>query len=173
MAFDPISSDSIEVGDAIKKELLDKIKGNLDDHEDRINSIEEGARRVQVFKHIVLNAASSNTFTGLNYFIAEEDFTLTSAVITIFEKGSLTGALEVDIKKSTTDLDSPSFSSVFTTKPKITLATASNYSSSTNQVFDNNKTSINSGDKLRLDITEMPSSGVLGKFILSVYGEKS
>jgi hypothetical protein len=171
MAFTEILASEIEVGDALKKELFDKVKSNFDDHEARINDIEQAAKKITVFKFPVLNAASANTFTGLTYYVADEDFTLTHATITIFEKGSLAGAIEIDVKKSTTDLNSTSFTSVFTTKPKITLASASNYDTSSNQVFDNNQIAVSVGDILRFDVTEMPSSGVMGKFIVNVYGE--
>jgi hypothetical protein len=173
MARSEILAEEIEVGDALKKELFDKIKNNDDDHETRLAQLETVAKKVEVFKQLVLNAASANTMTGLAYYKADEAFTLTSATITIFEKGSLTGALEIDIKKSTTNLDSASFTSVFTTKPKITWASASDYAESSNQVFDNNKIDIEVGDYLRFDVTEMPASGILGKFILNVYGEIS
>lgn len=172
MAFTPIDSTEIEVGDPLKKELFDKIKASLDDHETRIADTETSAKKITVFKSLVLNATSSNSMTGLNYYRSDESFNLISCTITIFEKGSLTGALEIDIKKSTTDLNSTSFSTVFTTKPKIDFSTAADYSSSTNQVFDNNQVSIVTGNYLRFDVTELPVSGVLGKFLITLYGEK-
>lgn len=173
MPFTSISSGEIEVGDALKKELFDKIKSNEDDLDSRVSDIEDGARKVEVFKTLVLNAASANSVTGLMYYTADDDFTLTSASIRIFEKGTLTGSLEIDVKKSSSGLANSSFASVFTTKPKLTLAGVSNYATSVNQVFNNGMTSIVAGDTLRFDITELPSGGVLGKFILNVYGEKS
>lgn len=173
MAYNPILDAELDVGDALKKELFDKIKGNINDHEDRLADIETGARKVEVFKSLVLNASSASTLTGLMYYVADDDFTLTSATVTIFEKGSLTGALEIDLKKSVTDLDGTSFTTVFTTKPKITLASVANYATSNNQVFDNGQVSIQAGDFIRFDVTQMPASGVLGKFLLNVYGEKS
>lgn len=172
MAFQVINSNEIDVGDPIRKELWDKVKNSLDDLDERTNELESGASKISVFKFPVLNAASANTFTGLAYYIADENFTLTSASITIFEKGSLTGALEIDVEISTTNLAAASFSSVFTTRPKITWSTATDYATSTNQVFDNTKIAVSVGDILRFDITEMPSSGVLGKFIVNVFGEK-
>ncbi len=172
MAFQVIDPNEIDVGDPIKKELFDKIKNSLDDHEERIDELEVGARKVDVFKFPVLNASAANSYTGITYYIADENFTLTSATITIFEKGVLTGAVEIDIRKSTTNLDSTSFTTVFTTKPKITMASASDYETSSNQVFDVTQIEINEGDFLRLDVTELPTNGVLGKFMINVYGEK-
>lgn len=173
MAYAAINDNEIEVGDPLKKEIMDKIQDNFADHETRISSVESGAQKVVVFKTLVMNASSANTLTGLLYYIADDAFTLTSATIQIFEKGSLGGALEINLKKSTTDLDNPSFATVFVTAPRITMGAAANYDISSNQVFDNNQVSIAAGDIIRFDVTEMPTSGVLGKFLLNVYGEKS
>lgn len=172
MAFEVINTSEIDVGDALKKELFDKVKNSLDNLDERTTAVEEGAAKVDIFRYMVLNATSANSMTGMDYYVATQSFTITNATIQIFEKGSLTGALEIDIKKSTTDLDSPSFSTVFTTKPKITYAGAANYDISSNQIFNSGSVAVVSGDILRFDITELPSSGVLGKFILNVYGEK-
>jgi hypothetical protein len=171
MAFSTILSSTIQVGKALKKELFDLIKSNFDDLDSRVNNLEAGAAQVVVFDFDFRNAGSFNSNTGIFYYEATRDFTLTDSFIRIYEKGSLTGALEIDILKSVTDLDGPSFSSVFTTKPKITWASASDYDASTNQVFNPSQITINKGDFLRLDITEMPSGGILSKFILITYGE--
>lgn len=171
MSYTSISSSSIEVGDALKKELFDLIKGDLDDHETRLNSVEATVKKIDVFKFLLLNGSSFSTATGLAYYRAEDDFTLTKGAIQIFEKGSLAGFLEIDIKKSTTDLDGASFSSVYTTKPKITYSTASNYDESTNQVFDVSAIDIQAGDYLRLDITIAPTGGVIPKIFITSYGE--
>lgn len=172
MAFQVIDQNEIDVGDPLKKELFDKIKNSFDDHEDRIDELETGAKKIPVFKFPILNAASANSFTGVTYYVADENFTLTSGSVTIFEKGSLTGSLEIDVRISTTDLANASFSSVFTTKPKIVLASASDYETSSNQVFDNSKILVETGDILRLDITELPVNGIIGKFLVNLYGEK-
>lgn len=171
MAFELINSTEIAVGAALKKELLDKVKNSLDDHESRLNSAEAGAARVSIFDLTVMNAASSSTFTGLAYSEALFPYTITGCEIRIFEKGSLTGALEIDIKKSVTDLNGTSFTSIFTTKPKITYATAVDYERSTNQAFNSSQVSVSEGNTLRLDVTQMPSGGTLGKFRIILYGE--
>jgi hypothetical protein len=171
MPFTTIDTNSIDVGDPLKKELFDRIKDNFDDHESRISGIENQNAKVIVWDIDVLNSSSAATFTGLAYSEAIFDFNLIGCEIRIFEKGSLTGALEIDVKKSITGLDSTDFATIFTTKPKITLASASDYGRSTNQVFDNNQISISQGDTLRLDVTELPGSGIIGKFRVLLYGE--
>lgn len=161
-----------DVGDATKKEIYDNYDANFIDHESRINSLESSTSKINIFKFPLLNGSSFSTATGLAYYRAEDTFTITKAAIQIFEKGSLTGAVEIDIKKSTTDMDNASFASIFTTKPKITYASAADYDESTNQVFNGSMINILPGDYLRLDITITPTNtGVIPKLLITSYGE--
>lgn len=171
MAYTTIDPNSIEVGDALRKELFDLIKSNEDDLDARVTALSVGAKKVEVFKYLLLNGSSFSTATGLDYYQAIEAFTITNAEIRIFEKGSLTGSIEIDVKKSTTDMDTASFTTIFTTKPKIVLASASDYDTSTNQVFNSGQISMSAGDILRLDITIAPTNGPLPKLQIIVYGE--
>jgi hypothetical protein len=171
MAFVTINPLSIEVGDPIKAELFDLIKSNSDDHESRINSLETTAKRIELIEFQVSNASSASSFTGMYYLPINDTLTITNAFVTIFEKGSLTGNLEIDIKRSTTNLDDTSFTSIFTTKPKIVFSTASDYEISSNQVFSPSIINLSPGDYLRLDVTELPTNGVIGKFLVTCYGE--
>lgn len=168
MAFIAIDTSELDVGDALKKELFDKIKGNLDDHEDRLTAFESLASKIPVFKFLVKNNSLSPTSTGLAYFTASENFTITSAFIQIFTKGSLTGTLEIDIQKSATL--GGTFSSIFTTKPSLVYASISNYDKSSNQALGSGAL-ITAGEILRLDLTAVPSGGLLDKFLIDVYGE--
>jgi hypothetical protein len=171
MAYSTIDPTTIEVGDPIKKELFDKIKSNFDDHEARLLASEITASKITFIKFFLLNGSSFNSATGLYFYQADQSFTITSATIRIFEKGSNTGAIQIDIKRSTTDMDNASFTSIFTTKPKITYASAVDYETSTNQVFNGSQININAGDILRLDIIETPTSGVLPPILITGFGE--
>jgi hypothetical protein len=171
MAFTPINSAAIKIGDSLKKELFDLIKTDLDDHETRINSLESTAAKVDIFKFLLLNGSSFSTATGLAYYRAEDTFTITKAAIQIFEKNGGAGSIEIDIKVSTTDLNGTSFTSIFTTKPKLIYASIADYAESSNQVFDAARINIVPGDYLRLDITIVPTSGVLPKMLITSYGE--
>jgi hypothetical protein len=91
MSFSTIASSVISVGSAIKAELWNKVKNNFDDHEQRLNQIETSTSKVYVFEHLFLNASSFSSATGVNYFEAKVNFTITAATIRIFEKGALTG----------------------------------------------------------------------------------
>ena len=171
MAFITIPPSIIQVSKAIKKEIFQLIKDNLDDHETRINSLETTATKIEVMKFLLLNGSVFPTATGLYYYEADQEFTITDSFIRIFEVNSLTGIIEIDIKKSVTDLDNASFSSIFTTKPSIDLSTASDYDSSINQVFDPSKVTMQPGQFLRLDITSAPTNGVLPKLLINLFGE--
>lgn len=169
MAYTTIPAASIEVGDPIKAETLTTVRANFEDHESRIGSVETGSALIVVFDLTVVNAASASTFTGLTFYRALQNFTLTGCEIQTFEHGSLTGTLQIDVKVNTTP-DSVGMASVFTTKPSIAMA-AADYSVSTNQVFDGTKVAVAAGKILRLDVTSMPTNGTLGKFRVQLYGE--
>ena len=170
MAFTPIDSNTIKVGDPLKKDLFDLIKSNEDDLDSRVSALSLTANRIVVFDHTILNVTSSTTLTGLNFFRAISDFNLIGGIVSIFEKGSLTGTLEIDVKKNSTPNDT-GMTSVFTTRPSITYAGASDYEESSNQVFNAGVATISTGDYLRLDVTSLPSNGVIGKFRVIIFGE--
>jgi hypothetical protein len=169
--FTTISLALISVGSALKRELFLLIKNNFDNIDTRLNTIETNTLKISVFEDLFVNGSAFTTATNLNYFEATTAFTLTNASFRIFEVGSNAGFLEIDIKRSTTDNDDGSFVSVFTTKPKITYASAVDDDETTNQVFDPGQINISPGDRLKFDITQTPTSGVAPRFMLKVYGE--
>lgn len=171
MAYVTINAAAIEVGDPVTADLLAKIKANEDDLNTRVDSLEATNKKIEVFKFMLLNGSSFSTATGLAYYRAEDNFTITKGAIQIFEKGSLAGTLEFDVKKSVTDLDGTSFTTIFTTKPSIVYASAADYDESTNQVINSSSAIITAGDYLRLDITSAPTGGVVPKALVTVYGE--
>lgn len=171
MAFVTIPSNAIDVGDPITKDLFDKIKDNFDDHESRLNSVESGNARVEILEGPVLLGGLIVTATGLMHYVASRSFTLTECRIGIFEKNGISsGTLEIDIKKNTT-FDNTGMVTVFTTRPSINYATASDYDFSTNQAFDGTKINIVADDVLRFDLTSIPAG--VGKFYIQFYGEVS
>lgn len=173
MAFTTISTSDLDVGDPIKKELLDLIKSNQDDLDSRVTAVEGSAGKVIIFNDVVINASglsSGGTITGLDMYRAESNFNLTDAKVYIFTKGSLTGNLEMDIQLSSS-ADFTSSNSVFTTLPKIVYSTASDYDESANTVFNATYQSITAGEYLRLDFTELPAGGTIGKLGVYLIGE--
>lgn len=168
MAFSSIPTASIQVGKAIKKELWQLTKDNEDDLDSRITVVEAGANKVEVFNGNVKLRNNSLTLTGLLTFRASSTFTLLDAKIGIYEKGSSSGTLEMDVLKSV-DRNPANFATVFTTKPSLVMASSSDFDDSTNAVFDGGQASISVGDHLRLDITSLPSPFVI--FTVFLIGE--
>ncbi|GEM_PF-3923322 len=162
MAFTPINSGEIDVGDALKKELFTKIKNDFDDHEERINNFEAGAVKIPIFTSRLYIEQQASSYKVVSHpFIANQAMSVTSCYLQI-EKGKLTDALallgdiEIDIRKTTTGkIIDADLVSIFTTKPKLTYGTDADYKKSTNQVFDTN-INLNVGDMLVLDITLVP-----------------
>ena len=170
MAFATIPASSIEVGDPITKDLFDLVKDNLDDHETRVLALESGQSRIELINCIFGNAVSASSFTGIFDVNAPQGLVITDCYVQIYEKGSLAGFLEIDVKVNSTP-DDVGMTSIFSTLPKITYASASDYDKSTNQVFNTLQTTVAEGDNIRLDITQLPTGGVIGKFRVVLYGE--
>lgn len=171
MAFNPIPSSLIQVGKAITRQLWSTyVKDNLDDLNSRTQALENTQGQLVIFDEIVINATAFSSLTGLAVYRAPETYTLIDAKLFIFETGSLTGDLEIDIKKSSSP-DFTSALSLFTTRPSIDFSTASDFDESDNTVFNSANNTTAEGDYLRLDITSMPTGGTLGKFGIYLIAE--
>jgi hypothetical protein len=172
MAFVTINSSDIEIGDALKKELFDKIKANEDDLDTRLAAQEAGQKRIELIDCLFVNGVSAASMTGVIDVNAPQDLIITECYVQIYEKGSLGGELEIDVKVNSTPNDT-GMTSIFTTLPKITYSGASSYDKSSNEVFNPSYTAVTGGHNLRLDVTELPTGGVIGKFRVVLYGEVS
>ena len=168
MAFVSIASSLYQVGKAIRKELFTKIVGNLDDLDSRTQSVEAGIGKVEIWNDRFALSNPGSSLTGVDLWRAPQGFTLLDAKVTIQTVAGVTGILEMDIQKSI-DTDPANFSSVFTTRPSVDFATASDYDESTNAVFDVSKQTIATNEYLRLDISSIPSP--ISGFTVYLIGE--
>lgn len=167
MAYVTIPSTSIEVGDALKKELFDLIKDNLDDHETRIQTLSGGSGKISVFNDDILIGGNA-LLTGVVYYEAIQPFNVIEVSIQIFEKPpATTGSLTVDVKKNT-DTNDANFTTILTTQPTINIATDPDYTRDTG-VINTGAQTLNTGDILRVDITALPTG--LQRFRVVVIGE--
>ena len=135
-------------------------------------TVQEGGGKFNIWNDNVLNADSAASLTGLDHHVAINNFSLVTARVEIFSAGTLTGDLEMDILKSTTG-NTGTFTTVFSTKPKIDLATASDGDTSvdhTPAVFS--VTSVSTDDVIRVDITSLPTTPI-GSFRIILIGELS
>jgi hypothetical protein len=166
MSYTTIPSTSTNVGKAITKNTIDLIKNNLDDHETRINALSVGSGPMVLFDEEILNVSTALTLTGIAYYKAIANMTITKGQIQIFTKdGITTGTLDFDLKKATSL--GGTYTSIFTTKPAINYATAAAYDS--NDGVLNSGQVMNQNDIIRLDITNVPT-GVISKMRVMVYG---
>jgi hypothetical protein len=166
--FQPILPEWVAVGKALIREMFVRIKDNFNDHESRINTLEFSSVRLTVFNNDVVLAGAASTLTGLAYFKAPFAFRVLTAEVQIFQKGSIaSGTLEIDVRRNTTP-DNTGMTSIFSVRPSVNFATASDYDSSTNQIIDPVVGAVDEGDILRLDVSSLPTG--LGKFRIVITG---
>lgn len=169
MAYSAVTKPT--VGDALTKSFGDGIIDNQADFQTRITSLEGSASKIVVFDSTVYNASTASSLTGIIFFRAASAFSLTAAVISIYDTTglSLSGTLSIDVQKASSP-DFSSSTSVFTTKPSLTSFTS--YTESSNAVFKTDGTEdIAADDFLRLDIDSLPTGDVLPRIQVHVYGE--
>lgn len=174
MAFDPIDQADIEVGKPVKKELFQKTKDNLDDHETRITSLAQGAAKVEVFIGELSNlqqySPNNATLNRVGLFRASRDFQITNAQIYVLHGGPgqdiapTTGTLEIDIKKGTA-LDT--MNTIFSIRPAVTTFDEEDTNGSV--AFIPNGEIISQGDWLQLDITSLQTGQT--RIFVNVFGE--
>lgn len=169
MAFTTIDPNTIEVGDAVRKDLFDLIKANFDDHETRITALGTGAGRVSLINTDIRIGSNDDGFlTGALHIEVVQACSITEGAIQLFLKSPVTsGTFTVDIKKNTTTNPS-GFNSVFTAAPTLNLATAVDYQRATGTVNPATQ-SLAVGDILKVDITSLPAG--LQSFRVVLIGE--
>lgn len=114
MAFSTITTGQIAVAEPVNAPLWQKVKDNLDDHEDRIGALETAVGvfrplEFQVYGEFYRRGVQSQIlYTRLNH-----DLTLTAGRLMLLTTGS-SGNLEVDVlfKRGVS-----AFASIFSTKP--------------------------------------------------------
>lgn len=166
MARSVITTTEIQAGKPVTTSLFGKVKGNDDDHETRLSSLEVAGNRIVIFDFLVLNASQYNSGTGLDevaLWRSPIDMNITQAVIHVLEAGTA-GVWEFDLKKSSTL--GGVFATMFTTKPSVDFS-AGNNASSSNAVFADN--SISQGDFIRLDFTQLQQPAK--RIQIEVYGD--
>lgn len=176
MAFVTIPSTWTQVGKALKKELFDYIKNNFDDHETRINSIEQGINKVEVFNGEVIGYISNysvSELVGIGTYRASQSFNIDEAKIIILNSSSSPtissneGILEVDVEKSQDN--GVTWDSIFTVRPKVDNGISATGSESGAVTFSDNAIAVD--DLIRLNVTSKKDSQ--GSFLVSIFGTLS
>ncbi len=184
MAQTPLTDEEIEVGKPTKKRLFTKIKDNNEDHETRLNGLEEGAGKVIVCDFEVIGFISHyspSELVSVATFRAPANFNLLELVITIIDSAngfdsagvpvssSSAGVLEVGLLKSTDG--GATFNSILTTNPQVVdgkngKGESSNSTGNTPVIF--NDTAVVQDNLLKIDIQNMKDTQ--GTFHISCYG---
>lgn len=119
----------------------------------------------EIFNTEVQVSPVTSTITGLAYFRAPTNLTISLVVITLFNKnGIASGTLSVDLKKNTTP-DDVGMTSIFSALPSFNFATDADYSEKSGTL---STTALSTGNWLRLDVTSNPANWG-GTFHVSVY----
>lgn len=110
MAFLAIPDSWLTVGEAIKKRLFTRIKDNLDNHEERINAVEQGVNKVPIFNFEIMGFISNYTaaeLTGIATYRAPQNLIITEVKIVLLNSSHTTtvssssGTLSIDLQRST------------------------------------------------------------------------
>lgn len=166
MAFNPIDSNTIKVGDPITKDILDLIKANFDDHESRINSLATSGGTVFIFNGDVNFLNYSSTSPDIFYYTARQDFSINDFRVRLFTKnGVSTGILSMRIEKSN-DPNNSNFATILTTDISFNFATDTDYTEKVGSL-NPSLNDITTGQILRVKITSIPSD-FTGKILLSI-----
>lgn len=169
MPFESIDINTIKVGDPITKDLLDKIKSNLDDLDERSNQLESTGGTVHIFNGDISLAGFSSSDPVVFYIKAQKNFSITEVRGQIFDKGSVSlGTLSLDVEKSI-DTNDANFNSILSSDLSFNFASDASYSEKTATI----NTSVNdivAGEILRVVVTSTPNN-FGGKILLLIGAE--
>lgn len=152
MAFVTISSAQVATGQPVTADLMAAIKGDFDDHDLRITSLESSVLNPEPLTfQIEGNAAPFIAVTGVAYMRVWGSITLTGGFLWVIDAGSA-GTMDVDVQLSHSG---GSFATIFSARPTVAFG-AGNFAISSNGVLST--TALVAGDVLRLDINTVQAS---------------
>lgn len=177
MAYTAIPSVWIEAGKALKKRILQRISGNLDDHETRINNIEAGASKVIAFDFEVMGFIdnySAADLVQIGTHRAANNYTITEAKLVLMNGSSspfssLSGVLQIDIERSVDN--GITWDTIFASRPSIPDGVNATGTESALITFALEGGSIAKDELLRVNVTSKKDTQ--GSFLISVYGDLS
>lgn len=161
MSFTALNTGEVASAQPVTTTLLDKIRTNFDDHEDRITAVEDSLSedppiilRVNGY-YSALGASSSSTYypNGLLKTTLNLDITITGVRLIIDDAGS-GGTTEIDLKYKR---GVGAYTSIFSTKPSVASG-AGDDATSSNAVLDGT-IELEAGDIIKLDTTSVQTNG--------------
>jgi len=166
MAFLPIDTNTIKVGDPITKDLWDLIKTNFDDHELRINSLSTATGAVFIFNGDIDLAGFKISQPDIFYYKARQDFSINDFRVQLFTKQGITsGNLVIELEKSI-DTNNSNFSTILTGPISFNFASAADYSQQVAGI-DSVLNELITDSVLRIRITNIPTN-FSGKVLVSI-----
>lgn len=185
MSYIPLDSADLEVGKPIKKKLFTRILNNEEDHESRLDNLEQGVGKIIVADFEVTGYISHYKDTELVAIAthkAPARYNLVEFSVTIMDSpngfnsvgvpvvSSTSGVLELDLRKSVDG--GVNYYSICTIKPAILDGYAGAGLSSNSAVGGRacvfSELTVNQDDMLRLDVKGMKDKQ--GTFSISIYG---
>ena len=175
MAFESIPDALINVGKAVKKRLFQLTKDNFDDHESRINGLESGAGKIQVFNFEVMGFINNYTVQELvqiGTFRAPSNLILTEVKLTLLNGSSSPstspeGVLSIDVQKS---IDNGlNWNSILAQQPQIADSINATGAESDDVIFITNGEDVLQDELLRVNVTS--KKDIQGSFLITVYGD--
>jgi hypothetical protein len=171
MAFLPIDTNTIKVGDPITKDLWDLIKSNFDDHETRLNSLATSTVSIYVINGDIDFVGYSSLDPNIFHYKVRQDFSLDDFRVQLFTKQGITsGTLAFDLQKSV-DTNNANFASI--------LSGTFSFDFSSGLVVDyfekvatlnSALNSVSVGNVLRVVVTNVPF-GFNGKVLMNIGGQ--
>lgn len=166
MAFVVIPSSSYAVGKAVKTELFGNVVNNLNDLNDRVNTISTGANPIELIDSKITLLSSVLGDGLIAYYEGKNTFFISQVKLQIFEKGlNTSGTLSVDVLKSSTL--GGVYTSLLTSSMTIDYSTASDYESVLADFASIPE--VNAGEFIKFRIISTPSNFPL-EFRLSSFG---
>lgn len=175
MAFITIPSSWLEVGKSIKKGLLERIKDNQDDHESRIDNLEEKNAKQEIFCFEVIgyiNHYTASELVGIGTYRAPLDINISEVKLVLLNNtnggtSSSSGVLSIDLEKSSDN--GITWNSILSQKPEIPDGVNSTGSESSLVTFIPDGEVIAEGELVRVNV--ISKKDTQGSFLVSAYGE--
>lgn len=177
MAYSSIPSSWIEAGKALKKRILRTISDNLEDHETRINNVEAGVGKVELFNFEVMgfiNNYRASELVQIGTHRAPNNYTITEAKLILMNgssslQSSNDGILQIDLEKS--EDDGVTWNTILQERPSIPDGVNSTGTESSLFSFVSGGESVNKDDIIRVNVTSKKDTQ--GSFLILVYGDLS
>lgn len=156
MAFVPIDSNTIKVGDPITKETMDLIKYDLDDLDTRLSGLSVSGGSVYVINGDYSLIGYSTTNPNIFYYKAKQDFAVNEFSAQLFTKQGITsGNLVFDLQKSN-DTNDANFTTILTSTLSFNFASDAAHSSKS-AAINSGANNITTGQVLRVRCTGIPT----------------